>query len=53
MGGDECVEHQAGVVTEVTSMVMKEPPNGRSRLPQYTPMPAQKSKGSISTIDEK
>ncbi|MNT96637.1 hypothetical protein D3C72_2387860 [compost metagenome] len=43
----------AGVVTEVTSVVMNAPPKGMSRLPQNTPMPTQDSKGSISTLAER
>jgi len=43
----------AGVVTDVTSVVMNAPPNGMSRLPQNTPMPTQNSKGSISTMAER
>ncbi|MNL89322.1 hypothetical protein D3C87_2195660 [compost metagenome] len=43
----------AGVVTEVTSVVMNAPPKGISRLPQNTPMPTQDSRGSISTMAER
>ncbi|MNT51063.1 hypothetical protein D3C72_1880120 [compost metagenome] len=44
---------RAGVVTDVTSVVMNEPPNGRPRLPQNRPIPTQESRGSISTMAEK
>ncbi|MNX90823.1 hypothetical protein D3C86_1228880 [compost metagenome] len=44
---------RAGVVTEVTSVVMKLPPKGRSRLPQNSPIPTQESRGSISTMAER
>ncbi|MOA51776.1 hypothetical protein D3C78_1749640 [compost metagenome] len=44
---------RAGVVTEVTNVVMNAPPKGISRLPQNTPMPTQKSRGSISTMAER
>lgn len=43
----------AGVVTEVTRVVMKAPPNGRSRLPQKMPMPTHDNRGNISTMADK
>ena len=43
----------AGVVTDVTRVVMKAPPNGRSRLPQKTPMPTHDNSGNISTMADK